>query len=92
MNHDAVSKRARATKFLSYYRPYLKIFIPVLVGAFAVSATTVVLPLYVRYMTKTVLAGPVPNALAEIYRAGAAMLVLTVVQMLANMFVFIAAT
>ena len=87
MNNRTVSMRARATKFLSYYRPYLNIFIPVLLGACAVAATTVVFPLLVRYVTKDVLAGVGPGTVTDILKVGAAMLALTLVQMVASMFV-----
>jgi len=63
-------------KFLSYYKPYLGLFFSVIFCAFIVAAITLIFPLLTRYITKTVSAGNLQNALGEIYKAGAIMLVL----------------
>lgn len=55
--------------------------------AFIVSAVTLLLPLCVRYITKNVLAGPLPTALNQLYLMGAVMLVLVAVHTGCNMFV-----
>lgn len=55
--------------------------------AFIVSAVTLLLPLCIRYITKNVLAGPLPNALNQLYLMGVVMLVLVAVHTGCNMFV-----
>lgn len=78
---------SRSKKFLSYYKPYLRLLFADMACAFVVSAITLILPLCVRYITKNVLAGNTPNALDQIYAIGALMLVLLVVHTLCNLFV-----
>ena len=78
---------SRIRKFLSYYNPYLGLFFSDMACAFIVSATTLILPLCARYITKNVLEGNTPNALNQIYTMGAVMLVLIVVHTVCNMFV-----
>ena len=71
-------------KFLSYYRPYLGLFLSVIFCACIMSATTLVFPLLTRYITKTVLAGGFQNALGEIYKVGAVMLALIALKTACN--------
>ncbi|HWO75757.1 MAG TPA: ABC transporter ATP-binding protein [Bacillus sp. (in: firmicutes)] len=74
-------------KFLSYYKPYLKLYLSVLACAFIVSGVTLVFPLLVRYITKDVLEGDLIAALSEIYWIGGLMLVLVAIQNIGNYFV-----
>ncbi len=60
----------RAKKFLSYYRPYLKLLFADLCCAFVVSAVTLSVPLIVRYVTGTVLAGASPDMPGRLYQIG----------------------
>ncbi len=62
---------SRTRKFLSYYKPYLGLFLSVMICAFIVAGITLLFPLCTRYITKTVLEGHAPNALNQIYRVGA---------------------
>ena len=78
---------SRRKKFLSYYKPYLGLLFADLTCAFIVSATTLILPLCTRYITKNVLEGNPSNALNQIYMMGALMLALIVVHTVCNMFV-----
>ena len=78
---------SRSKKFLSYYKPYLGLFLADLVCAFIVSGITLILPLCARYITKNLLEGNTPHALNQIYAMGAVMLALVVVHTLCNMFV-----
>ena len=78
---------ARTKKFLSYYKPYLGVFSSVMLSAILVAGITLLFPLLTRYITKTVLEGGVPNALNEIYRTGALMLVLILIHTLCNYYV-----
>ena len=74
-------------KFLSYYRPYKGLLVADLACAFVVAAITLTLPLCARYITKNILEGDAPNALAQIYTVGAIMLALIVVYALCSSFV-----
>ena len=71
---------SRIKKFLSYYKPYLGLFITVMTLASIVAATTLIFPLLTRYIVKNVLEGNMVNALSEIYKIGAVMLVLIAIQ------------
>lgn len=78
---------SRTRKFLSYYKPYLKLFFADMICALVVSATALLLPLCVSYITKNILENNPPNALNLIYGMGAVMLALILVHTLCNMFV-----
>jgi ATP-binding cassette subfamily B protein len=65
----------------------LGLFFADMACAFIVSATTLILPLCARYITKNVLVGSAPNALSQIYAMGAVMLGLVLVHTACNMFV-----
>ncbi len=77
----------RTKKFLSFYKPYLKILVIDLLCAFVVSAVVLALPLCVRYITKNILEAKAPDALNQIYLMGAAMIFLIVVHAACNTFV-----
>ena len=78
---------SRTKKFLSYYKPYLGLFLSVMGCAFIVAGITLLFPLCTRYITKTVLEGGTPNALGQIYAVGALMLVLIAIHTLCNYYV-----
>ncbi|MEI2607352.1 MAG: ABC transporter ATP-binding protein [Candidatus Promineifilaceae bacterium] len=78
---------SRRQKFLSYYKPYLGLLLADLVCALIVSATTLLIPLCIRYITKNVLADNTPDALNQIYLMGTVMLALVLVHTVCNMFV-----
>src|SRR5215218_8352772 len=78
---------SRTRKFFSYYKPYLGVFISVMISAFLVAGITLVFPLLTRYITKTVLGEGAPNALHQIYRTGAWMLLLILVHTACNYYV-----
>ncbi|MGD6961030.1 ABC transporter ATP-binding protein [Fictibacillus phosphorivorans] len=74
-------------RFFSYYKPYLGLFLSVLIIAFIVSGITLILPLLVRYITKDVLEGDLSIALHKVYWIGGIMFVLVVIQNLGTYFV-----
>lgn len=78
---------SRSKKFVSYYKPYLGLFLTDMACAFIISVITLILPLCVRYLTKSVLAGNTPNMLNQIYMMGAFMVVLVAIHTVCNMFV-----
>jgi ATP-binding cassette, subfamily B, bacterial len=74
-------------KFFSYYKPYLKLYLSVLICAMIVSGVTLVFPLLVRYITKDVLDGDLSVALPKVYWIGAVMLTLVAIQNIGTYFV-----
>lgn len=78
---------ARSKKFLSYYKPYIGLLLADVACALMVSAVTLLLPLCISYITKTVLGQNLPDALNRIYLMGAFMVALVIVHTLCNMFV-----
>ena len=85
---DKSRARARAQKFVSYYRPHIRLLAAVLLCAVLVAATAVALPLCANYITTQVLALPdAPQAMGQILLMGAVMLGVFLVQALATYFV-----
>ena len=78
---------ARTKKFFSYYKPYLGVFLSTMFCAFLIAGLTLLFPLLTRYITKTVLESGLPNALEEIYRTGALMLLIIIIQTICNYYV-----
>jgi ATP-binding cassette subfamily B protein len=74
-------------RLLSYYRPHRLLLAGVLTGALLTSSLAMVFPLLVRYVTNTVLAGSLAAALPTVYRTGALMVILTLLQNLGSYFV-----
>ena len=77
----------RTKKFLSYYKPYKRLFLADMFCALVVSTTALAFPLCANYITKTVLESNASDALAQIYRMGVVMVMLLLVHTLCNMFV-----
>lgn len=77
----------RARKFFSYYKPYLGLFLSVMLCAVIVSGITLLFPLLTRYITKNVLEGNLQDALNQIFQAGALMVALVVVHTVCNFYV-----
>ena len=78
---------SRSRKFLSYYKPYMRLFVADMACAFVVSGSALLLPLCANYITKSILENNAPNPLSRIYGIGALMLALLLVHTLCNMFV-----
>lgn len=77
----------RIRKFLSYYKPYLRLLFADISCAFIVSAITLAIPLITRYITDSVLNGKTSDALSQIYVIGAAMFALVIVQTVCSIFI-----
>jgi ATP-binding cassette subfamily B protein len=77
----------RGKKFLSYYKPYMRLFWADMACAFVVSATTLLIPLCVSYITKDVLGSNAPDMLNQILNMGAVMVLLIAIHTFCNMFV-----
>lgn len=78
---------SRLQKFLSYYKPYLRLLFADIGCAFIVSAITLILPLLTRYITKNILEDQTPDALARLLWVGALMLALVIVYVVCSVFV-----
>lgn len=87
MTESRTQALSRSRKFLSYYRPYLRLLIADIACAFVVATTTLILPLCASYITKNILAGVTPQTMNQIVIMGAVMLALVVVHTVCNMFV-----
>ena len=77
---------SRSKKFLSYYRPYLKLFLADMFCAMIAAGISLVFPIIIRYITGKVL---VDNnfEISLIYKLGVLMIVLVVIEYLCNYFV-----
>jgi len=67
---------SRVKKFLSYYKPYLGLFLADMGCAVIASAITLAIPLCIRYITKNLLEPSSTDALLQIYMMGGLMLCL----------------
>lgn len=74
-------------KFLSYYRPYLGLFVADLGCAFVAAGISLVFPLIIRYITKDVFGTGLTVAMATIWKLVLLMLVLTVIEYCCNYFI-----
>lgn len=72
---------------MSYYRPYWKLLIADMACALVVSATTLLLALSARHVTKNLVAGISADALDQIYIMGVIMLALVAVHAMCQTFV-----
>ncbi len=79
--------KSRSNKFLSYYRPYLGLFVADMVCAFVVAGITLLMPLCARYITSTLLKGNTPDTITQIYLMGAVMVALVAAYTACNVFV-----
>ena len=77
----------RAIKFLSFYRPYLRLLSADLFCAFIVSAIALILPLCVRHITQNILGGGTQDPVREIAVMAGIMLALVALHTLCNLFV-----
>ena len=76
----------RSKKFLSYYRPYLKLFLADMFCAMIAAGITLVFPMIIRYITGTVLIAD-NFEMGILYKLGIFMVVLVIVEYLCNYFV-----
>lgn len=79
---------SRAKKFLSFYKPYMGLFLSDMVCAFTLAGISLVNPLIVRYITNDLLVNtPYEEAGTIILKLGGLMLFLAAVQFFCNYFV-----
>lgn len=77
----------RLKKFLSYYKPYLGLFVFVMLCSFIVAGMNLVFPLLTRHITKNVLQGNQSGIYRQIIIMGLLMLGLIVLYLFCNFFV-----
>ncbi len=74
-------------KMVSYYKPYLNVFIADMFFALLASGTTLVIPILVRYITANVIKRPPEEALHSILILGALMIGLVAVECYCKFFI-----
>ncbi|NCC54539.1 MAG: ABC transporter ATP-binding protein [Erysipelotrichia bacterium] len=79
--------KKRITKFLSYYKPYKRLFIKDMLCALLAAAISLVFPLITRYITNEVLQQEISTQMETILALGGFMLVLVVIEYFCNYFV-----
>ncbi len=78
---------SRSKKFLSYYKPYLRLLIADLLCAFVIASVTLLIPLVTSYITKNILIPNKPDALGQLAIMGLVMLALVAIHTACNGFV-----
>lgn len=73
-------------KFLSYYKPYLKMFFIDMFCAVIAAIITLIYPLIIRYITGEVLVSSVVN-IHLIYKLGLFMIVLVIIEYVSNYYI-----
>lgn len=74
-------------KMLSFYKPYRGVFLADLFFALIASATTLTIPILVRYITQDVIHRPMEEALHTIYILGGIMILLVAVECYCKYFI-----
>ena len=74
-------------KMAGYYKPYMGIFLLDMFFAFLASAIALIIPLPVRYITKSISTIDVDSAVKLITTIGIALILLVIVQFFANYFI-----
>lgn len=74
-------------KMLSFYKPYRGVFLADMFFALIASATTLVIPILVRYITQDVIHRPMEEALHTIYILGGIMVLLVAVECYCKYFI-----
>lgn len=77
----------KAKAFLSYYKPYIGLFIADMVCAFIAAGINLIFPLIVRYITENILKTSSEIAIGLIVKISLLMLFLTLVEYLCNYFI-----
>ena len=78
---------SRTRKFLAYYKPYLALLLADMACAGLVALIALLLPLFIRLITKTLQQGAAAQTLAQVYALGAVMLLLIAIHTACNWFV-----
>ena len=85
-NGGVMSRKTK--KFLSYYKPYLGLFLSDMFCALVAASITLLYPLIVRYITNDLLRNyEISQAMNTIIKLGLLMLGLAILEMLCNFFI-----
>lgn len=84
---EDIMKKKKWSKFLSYYKPYKKLFAADMFFACLGAGVTLVLPLIIRYITNNVIYRPSSEAIKQIEILGIAMVLLIVMEYYCNYFI-----
>lgn len=79
--------RTHFKKFLSYYRPYLGLFLADMICALIYTAISLAFPLFTRYIIQNVLERNMVNAMTGLYRIGGILVGLLAIQVCCEVFV-----
>lgn len=80
--------KPRAKKFLSYYKPYKKLFFTDMICALLVAMISLIYPMIVRYITNTVLINyEIHDAVKVIIKLATVMVGLAIIELLCNFYV-----
>lgn len=74
-------------KMISFYKPYRSVFFADMFFALIASATTLVIPILVRYITQDVIHRPMEEAMHTIYILGGIMILLVVIECYCKYFI-----
>lgn len=74
-------------KMISFYKPYRGVFFADMLFALIASATTLVIPILVRYITQDVIHRPMEEAMHTIYILGGIMILLVVIECYCKYFI-----
>lgn len=87
MENQKKTKRNRQKGLVSYYKPYIGLFLTDMLLAVIAAGVTLVIPLIVRYITSTVIYLSAEEAFSQIMRFGVLMIVLTIIELGCNFYI-----
>lgn len=87
MEKQKMTERQRLKNLLSYYKPYMKLFLSDMMFAVIGAAVTLIIPLVVRYITSSVVYFEADEAFTRIVQLGALMVFLVLVECGCNYFI-----
>ncbi len=89
MNTDSarISKTGVLRRLAAYYKPYRKVFWTDMVFAFVSAAAALMIPLVVRYVTSVIVEMETPAAEAMLWKLGALLFALVLVQWYSNYYI-----
>lgn len=79
--------KQKIIKFISYYKPYRKLFAADMICAIIASAAALVFPMVVRYLTNNVLNNQIATAKPIIIKMAVLMIIISIIEYLCNYFI-----
>ena len=87
MENKKTIEKNRLKGLVSFYKPYIGIFLADMLFAIIAAGVTLVIPLIVRYITSNVVHLPMEEAFDQIIRFGIMMIALTVIELGCNFYI-----